>query len=1188
MGNNATAEAVGYGITAYTGATAGWVGALTKLAGTAVPYGTPITIALGAANGALGGASREATWEDIASNAAIGSAASVLAGVVGSAVPAGALVVGAVPVGSLVVGAIAAMAFTAAATYAYDNRDKIADFGETVAQTLAAGMEATADRLAALGNQAYESIGEAARSFGDHLSDALGAMGEVAQEFYDFYFGEEGVFSPNGPIFGDGGLVDQISDYVESLGDEIASWFEPDGIFYSAPIDPLVLDLSGDGITITDISDSNAYFDLDQDGFAEQTAWISSSDGFLAHDANGNGSIDDITELFGDANQSGFEVLAEHDTNDDGVINASDAIYDELLVWQDLNRNGVTDEGELTTLTERGITEIRLEAEAVDKSVGESRITEEGTFVQNGETKTVADVWFENSQVNTISVNEDDGNYSSDIMKLPNLKGYGNIVSLHAAMSADEALHMRVSSLISNAKDYNYVDLVEEIEGILLDWAGVNPSNVRDWGENVDAHNIAFLEAIHGEDYTQTDGEAPDFRTGNMLGNYYDKIINSLSLKFIAQIQTSYLLTETGISGSDTAAVPEFTYFYYSPSGDSITGTVDTVVEQVLSSVSVMDDAGQISQKFIDLGLIANSLSSEFGSSVVSRVVELLESNGTSQNYVSLFEHIASNGTTLSAVIDGSDLADTLNGARNDDILIGGHGDDVMNGAGGNDTYIYSRGDGDDVITENSWNGSGDKLQFTDINASDVSLVRDGTSVTLVIAESSAGAGDGSSIVLSYSLDGKWDSGIESIVFADGTVWNRGDLQTMVIAHSQTDGDDTIEGFRGSDMITGGLGDDVMNGAGGNDTYIYSRGDGDDVITENSWNGSGDKLQFTDINASDVSLVRDGTSVTLVIAESSAGAGDGSSIVLSYSLDGKWDSGIESIVFADGTVWNRGDLQTMVIAHSQTDGDDTIEGFRGSDMITGGLGDDVMNGAGGNDTYVYSRGDGDDVITENNWNGSGDKLQFTDINASDVSLTRDGKDLIIVIAESTAGAGDSGSIFLRNSLDGKWGSGVESIEFANGTVWTKADFIQNLADNLDGEELPFVTVRGTDGADTLDGSSNADGFLGGAGNDTINGGRGSDTYHYGLGDGSDFVDDQHSSTTDVDRFEFQDLNASDVELSHSGHDLIIKVLSDGSRITFDDQFYSSTAYYGIEQLAFADGTVWDRTEIQTYADENFV
>jgi len=118
----------------------------------------------------------------------------------------------------------------------------------------------------------------------------------------------------------------------------------------SRRIDPLVIDLDGDGIKLVNINQSNAMFDLTGSGFANKTGWISSGDAFLVWDKNNNGRIDDISEMFGNATQSGFKALSLYDTNRDGRIDAFDDVFKNLKLWQDRNGDGRTDEGELLSL----------------------------------------------------------------------------------------------------------------------------------------------------------------------------------------------------------------------------------------------------------------------------------------------------------------------------------------------------------------------------------------------------------------------------------------------------------------------------------------------------------------------------------------------------------------------------------------------------------------------------------------------------------------------------------------------------------------------------------------------------------------------------------------------------------------------------------------------------------------------
>ena len=114
--------------------------------------------------------------------------------------------------------------------------------------------------------------------------------------------------------------------------------------FSSPPTSPLVLDLDGDGIELTSVDGATAFFDVGIDGFAEATGWVAADDGLLALDVDGDGRIDDGSELFGDqtGHAHGFLALAQHDDDGDGVIDAADAAYADLVVWQDANADGIS------------------------------------------------------------------------------------------------------------------------------------------------------------------------------------------------------------------------------------------------------------------------------------------------------------------------------------------------------------------------------------------------------------------------------------------------------------------------------------------------------------------------------------------------------------------------------------------------------------------------------------------------------------------------------------------------------------------------------------------------------------------------------------------------------------------------------------------------------------------------------
>ena len=153
--------------------------------------------------------------------------------------------------------------------------------------------------------------------------------------------------------------------------------------------DPIVLDFDGDGLAFQTGADA-VRFDLDADGFAEYTAWPAAGDGVLVMDRDGSGVIENGREVVSEHFAEGgftdsLDALQSLDENGDGVLDLNDSAFADLKVWNDLNQDGVSQAGELSTLDQLDIRSFDLAAAMIEQSVDGQRIfAESGAQTNDG------------------------------------------------------------------------------------------------------------------------------------------------------------------------------------------------------------------------------------------------------------------------------------------------------------------------------------------------------------------------------------------------------------------------------------------------------------------------------------------------------------------------------------------------------------------------------------------------------------------------------------------------------------------------------------------------------------------------------------------------------------------------------------------------------------------------------------
>ncbi|MBC3909787.1 putative Ig domain-containing protein [Undibacterium umbellatum] len=357
------------------------------------------------------------------------------------------------------------------------------------------------------------------------------------------------------------------------------------------------------------------------------------------------------------------------------------------------------------------------------------------------------------------------------------------------------------------------------------------------------------------------------------------------------------------------------------------------------------------------------------------------------------------------SLVDGAGNGILL-GGYGDDTYQGGAGDDRMIDDYGDDTYVFNLGDGKDTVVDggnkDSASSSLDILRFgAGIRADQlrVSVSEDGAD--LIIAY-----GDTDQVTILAGANGI----IGTYEFADGSKLGHDDILALK-GGAQTlngtgngdrltggKGNDVIEALGGHDTLSGGAGNDTLLGGAGDDTYLSKKGDGVDTIVDAEGKSTirfAAGIQMSDLQAH-VLTKSDGTYLQVQIGN----AGDQILLKDGVSLANT------SYQFADGSLLKHNQFMDMVFADALalngSVASDKIYGGKGSDVIDGGAGNDLLSGGHGMDTYLFGRGDGQDVVLEVEVESNLISLK-AGVTLSDLTVQRQGDNLYVSINGSDDG-----------------------------------------------------------------------------------------------------------------------------------------------------------------------------------------
>lgn len=489
-----------------------------------------------------------------------------------------------------------------------------------------------------------------------------------------------------------------------------------------------------------------------------------------------------------------------------------------------------------------------------------------------------------------------------------------------------------------------------------------------------------------------------------------------------------------------------------------------------------------------------------------------------------------------------------ITGNAGNNLLKGAAGDDMIKGGAGDDVYLFGLGDGADVIDNTDFfsdNAMPQKVAANDVLRFAEGVLSDnisGQRVNNDLIFTIKGRTDQVTLHNYYAADEVsgsqvFDHKIDSVQFADGTVWDQAKIERIVngVVTQASNGDDTLlgivekdimhgldgndrlygnagddqlfgdkgndylDGGNGDDLLTGGEGNDILSGGAGSDTYYFARGTGRDKAIETS-------LAPNDINR--IRIAADISVAEIVVKRDYDGYGNPNDLLLYLNKgQGNFDDAITlqgyfsdplskftQIQFADGTQWTQADIYALLNIKSERD--DVLVGFNWDDNLDGLAGNDQISGLAGNDTL--SGGIGNDQL--------------------------DG------------GAGN-------NLLNGGQGNDV---------------------------------LQGGIGNDTLDG---------GSGNDQLLGDGGNDTYVFARGSESDKVNETNLASKSFDTLQLgADIRAQDITLYRHGEGLVVLLNGTQDQVWlgqfFVDTVNGKAVDLRIEQFVFADGTIWDSATIQ--------
>ncbi|MCB1533491.1 MAG: hypothetical protein KDJ44_01880, partial [Rhodoblastus sp.] len=892
--------------------------------------------------------------------------------------------------GIVIVGA-AGLAYGLLTTAAKADDQIAAGDYEGAAATVASFGAGFAAALAAF--EAGAAVGGACGSVAGPVGAAVGAtLVGTAAAIIATGVAEEAAHAATQLLWSAVGSIFSTLEAVPQIISSVPSWFSMPlrAQLNSQFISPLVIDLTGGAIQTTALKGSQTFFDMAGIGHGQQTGWLSASCAFLAR-PNADGSITSISNLFGTDGSAanGFQSLAALDSNHDGKISAADAAFGSLVVWNDLNSDGVAETGETQTLAQVGVASISLSYATVATTSpahmnngNEIRQTSTVTMA-DGTTRVIADVWFAtNPMMSQWAWHAPTAVQAA----LPDLPASGNLDSLQQSYANNPVLEQTAAALVAGASEMSYSDLRSAVEALVIQWARGSGAALPA-GATLQQQRAAVMEAMGGQAFAVSmfNSDQQGLLAGGNVDHLYSMMLDTMTADIAMQVGS-------GVGGGSLSASVAAMFAGYA--FDPATGDITPPASATLSQMQANGTFRQVLFQYMRDGAGAAPTTDAIWPLVAAWAANMPAGADLSQlvidDNLGPFDVLSTSWSNDWAQPGIIDLMSKVS-------LPGQLPSIGFDARIGSDLFVYQKGAGDKVIWP--WGGQmgAGTLYFADVSSKDVRI--DGTGSSYRDLDGNI---DKIDVTITILATGERVM-LANPAFADGGIFTKIVLADGVVIDSA--------GFMAlQNAVVFGKGDfgEVAAYTTKADTFVYASGDGAISIDAHLATGA-NVLKFADLNAANLTFTMDAAK-NLIITDGVTG--DRVTVLGQFTGATK----IASFAFADGAVLAAADIQrklvptgSVVLAHGAnfmasygeivdaSAGANIVTGSAYNDRLIGGPGDTLQGGLGA-DTYVLAAGDGATTINDQGADKAADEIVFdpaSNITAAGLKVKQSGIDLVV-------------------------------------------------------------------------------------------------------------------------------------------------------------------------------------------------